>query len=281
MRANDAHLERGPHRSSLRSHRLGRPDGHSPPDPSSRALSARPWPTTSPELEPRPEPEPSGRPSLRLAQTPTPSCPVKTRGLELRSSCVDCDGRPHRTVSQVPANQVLFLEGARSEHVFPVLDGYLKESRYLADGRSVTLRLIGPGDVVGTESLFNETYQSSVESLTLVQVCAVPREVVDETLGRRGDQARAFRELLERNLQAMREQLVLTNGLSAEHRVLEAILRLGRDFAPGAWFKLPLSRAALADYLGLAVATVSRALGRLEGQGTLEVKGRSIRILQK
>lgn len=181
---------------------------------------------------------------------------------------------------QLEPGTVLTVEGAAAEHVFPVVAGYLKESRSLPDGRAVTVRLITPGDLVGTESLARSEYASTVEAVTRARVCRVPRSQVEAVLRESFDQMQAYHRLLEMQVQAMRDQLVLTNGMSAEERVLEALRHLGRAYAPGAWFRPALSRSELGEYLDLALATVSRAVRRLEARGLIELEGRSVRIAE-
>lgn len=220
-----------------------------------------------------------GRFSVRAVAPRSFQCAVKANGLALRSTCYGCAGRPSHGQRTLAPRDVLFLEGAAGEHVFPVVEGYLKESRGLPDGRSVTLRLVGPGDVLGTESLAGLEYASTLEAITASRVCVVPKDRAMETLRDQLDQTEAMRKLLERRVESLREQLVLTNGMSAEERVLQTLRTLGRSFAPGAWFKPPLSRRELADHLGIVPETVSRAITRLEKRGVLEVQGRSIRLL--
>ena len=47
----------------------------------------------------------------------------------------------------------------------------------------------------------------------------------------------------------------------------------------GDCLKLSMSRADIANYLGLAVETVSRALGRMEESGLLLASGRTLRVV--
>lgn len=206
------------------------------------------------------------------------SCAVRVNGLELREACSGCMGSPKTGHRRLGPEQVLTLEGSEAEHLFPVIEGHLKECKSLPDGRSVTLRWILPGDVVGTEALSRPTYPSTVIALTPVRVCAILASEARETLKTRIDQADAFRRLLEARVEAMRSQLVLTNALSADERVLAVLMELAQGYAPGAWFRPPLTQSELGDYLGLAGATVSRAFGRLQDRGVIELQGRSVRI---
>jgi CRP/FNR family transcriptional regulator len=45
-------------------------------------------------------------------------------------------------------------------------------------------------------------------------------------------------------------------------------------------FRLPMSRADLANHLGLALETTSRVLSQLAADGLIEVHGKHVRIIQ-
>lgn len=46
-------------------------------------------------------------------------------------------------------------------------------------------------------------------------------------------------------------------------------------------FRLPMARSDIANYLGLAVETVSRVFTRLQTMGVLKVEGKEIEILDR
>jgi CRP/FNR family transcriptional regulator len=60
--------------------------------------------------------------------------------------------------------------------------------------------------------------------------------------------------------------------------LLERYDRLSR---PTDCLRLPMGRSDIACYLGLAVETVSRALGRMEENGVLSASGRHLRIFRR
>lgn len=206
------------------------------------------------------------------------ACPVRLTGLELRSTCERCRGRPETGQRVLRPGELLVLEGDRAENLHPVIEGLLEESLTLPDGRAVSLRLLGPGDVVGTEALVRDEYASTVTALTEARVCVVGRRTADAHVGSRPEQTVALRRRLEDNVQALRDRLVQNATMSADARVLEVLRVLGRNFAPGAWFRPALSRKAIAEHLGLAPETVTRVMKRLEAGGELETRGRDIRL---
>lgn len=159
-----------------------------------------------------------------------------------------------------------------------MVEGLLEESMSLPDGRSVPLRLIAPGDLVGTEALTAGEYASTVTALTEARVCVVGRTTVEARLALHPEQGVALRRGLEASIQALRERLLQHQTMQADARVMEVLRILGRSFAPGAWFRPVLSRKGIAEHLGLAPETVSRVMKRLEASGEIELRGRSVRL---
>lgn len=206
------------------------------------------------------------------------SCPVKDRGIQLRSTCDDCEGRPPHGQLTLSPGTPLCLEEEPAEHVYAVVDGFLRETRTLPDGRAQALRLIEPGELAGAEALGAPRYHATVEAATTAVVCRVPVAAALETVRTRSEQAVALMGELVGELGAVRESLVWVGSLSAEDRVLAALTKLSRGTPRGSFFRLPVSRRELSELLGLAYETVSRAVQSLARRGVIQVRGRWIAI---
>ena len=83
---------------------------------------------------------------------------------------------------------------------------------------------------------------------------------------------------LGREAAELRESILIVGSLTAEERVEALLDRLMESVPAGEWLRLPLSRAELAEFVGLAPETVSRVIHRLARAGHFEVRGRRIRV---
>ncbi len=204
------------------------------------------------------------------------ACPVRSHGLEPRRLCETCNGHPPSSQLTLQKRDVLYLEGDEARSTFAVVEGYLKESCTLVDGRAQGIRLVRPGDLIGLEALVGAPLQSTVESVTRSRVCVVTRTEVESTIRRDPRQGLAITREVSRQLVEVKAAMVRLGAMTAEERI-ESILR---DLAPskGAWVELPLSRQEIADLLGLALGTVSRETQRMAREGRFEVRGRRIRF---
>lgn len=76
---------------------------------------------------------------------------------------------------------------------------------------------------------------------------------------------------------------MLLGKKNAEERIGSFLLNLYRRYEirrlSATSFRLPMSRADIGNYLGLAVETVSRVFTRMQQNGLLHVEGKEISIL--
>ena len=91
--------------------------------------------------------------------------------------------------------------------------------------------------------------------------------------------------LMSNEIRADRELHMLLSKKSADDRVASLPLSLAarqqRRGLSARRFRLPMSRYDIANYLGLAVETVSRIFTRFQQQKTLWVDGREVEILDR
>ncbi|MGM0575013.1 MAG: Crp/Fnr family transcriptional regulator [Myxococcota bacterium] len=201
--------------------------------------------------------------------------------MELRSLCARCDGHPPYGQVELQRGGVLHLQGDVADALFLVVEGVLCETHVTEDGRGQGIRLVQPGDATGSEAMVRDEYQCSVEALTRARVCRIPVSDVEARMQDEPSQGPALCRVLASELVGLRDQVMAIGAMTAEERV-EAVLRtLTSHAAAGAWVRLPLTRGELGELLSLAQGTVSRCIQRMARAGTLEVRGRRVRFLDR
>jgi CRP/FNR family transcriptional regulator len=176
------------------------------------------------------------------------------------------------TTACLRPHQVLFGEGDTAEHVYSITSGSLSLSKSMADGRRQITGFLGPGDFVGLNT--REAYTVSAETLTETHVCRFPRLAFRKLMATMPALEHKLLALAESELATAQEQILLLGRKTAMERIASfLLLQSERCRARGMAanpIPLPMTRAEVADYLGLTIETVSRCFTKLR---KLEVIG--------
>ena len=171
--------------------------------------------------------------------------------------------------------ELLFRAGDRQGPFFKITKGVVAVSSSLHDGRRQVVALRVPGDVVGYLEK-NGKYAFEGQALTDVEACSFDRGRFDKLVADLPALAAAVVEALSDALTQAGHGLTAIGQLKATERVANFLAEFcalyeQRQMLTGP-LTLPMRRNEIADYLGLAGATVSRALTKLKKRN---VVGRS------
>jgi CRP/FNR family transcriptional regulator len=172
--------------------------------------------------------------------------------------------------------QSITHEGEPAENLFNVVSGAVKLYKLLPDGRRQITGFLYPGDFLGIA--LNETYVYTAEALTSVRLCRFPRRRLEALLKQIPDLEHALLGEVATELVAAQDQMLLLGRKTARERVSSFLLmlarRAGRSGRQANPVELPMSRADIADYLGLTTETVSRTITLLRKSDTIAVTHR-------
>ena len=213
---------------------------------------------------------------------------ARAAAARLVSPCGTCDARPLSvcmgvadgcldqlaaaiTTVRLSAHGTLAAEGEDADHFFNITAGAVKLYKLLPDGRLQIVGFLFPGDFVGLA--VRETYAYSVEAILPTTACRFERRQFERLLERFPEMAVRLRERASDELAIAQEQMLSLGRKSAKERVASFLLQLSRRAArlglPSNPIILPMSRADIADYLGLTIETVSRTMTRLKTAGII------------
>ena len=178
--------------------------------------------------------------------------------------------------------EVLIQSGTPSRNVGVLLAGQLQAVRPAPDGSAVPITHIDPGgvfgDVLGGSSL------TSPVTVTARSPCEVLLVPYDRLL--RPDGSAAGQQVLQNLVRtisdkyfllARRVDLLLLRSLRAK---VSAYLLAEAERAGQLTFRIPFTRAQLADYLNCDRSALSRELSRMQREGLLDTYRSSFKLLQ-
>jgi len=222
----------------------------------------------------------------------------KSAGIEpIANLCVACTARHRGICGALDDDQLRELASRASRRCIPagktlqadseevaayanLLQGVIKLSKTLADGRQQIVGLRFPPDFIGRP--FGHESRLSAETASDVEVCTFSRSVLGDLLRRYPELERQlFRQTLA-ELDEAREWLLAIGRKTARERVASLLHMIAMNVPEAspvpaqqrtpAIFDLPLTRNDMADFLGLTIETVSRQLGRLRQEGIITLE---------
>lgn len=213
-------------------------------------------------------------------------------------SCEECSwsgtciarGLPRQTVAlpglrcsaPIKRNVHVFRQGDDFDALYVLRSGSAKCYFDNADGLEQIVSFHYPGELLGFDALAGGQHPSSVVALETAALCRIPVQSL-EALAADAPAAwaeitrAAARQLIERN-----NHVLMLGQKSAQARFASLLLSLSGRFAArglsAVEFHLSMPRQDIANYLSLAVETVSRLFGELQQAGVIDVNRRHVRI---
>lgn len=169
--------------------------------------------------------------------------------------------------------------------VYAVRSGALKTYSISEDGEEQVNGFYLPGEVVGMDGVSTAYHHYSAKALETASVCAIPFDQMESLSLTIPSLSHHFFQLMSNEIRQDRELHLLLSRKTAEERIAAMVLSLSerarRRGLSESRLRLPMARNDLANYLGLAVETVSRIITRLHAEGVLHVEGRDLEILDR
>lgn len=209
---------------------------------------------------------------------PCADCNIRERAV-----CATCDGDELRRLEDIKyyrsfdAGQPIMYQGDEMQFVGTVVTGAAKLSRTLPDGRVQMLGLLLPSDFIGRPG--RETVAYDVEAIEQVTLCCFRRKPFEQMVRDTPNLGQRLLTMSLDELDVAREWMLLLGRKTAREKIscLLALIAQRKSSltlqatSDTVTFDLPMSRAAMGDYMGLTIETVSRQVTALRKAGIIKV----------
>lgn len=208
-------------------------------------------------------------------------CPIRHRAV-----CARCESDELAELEAIKyyrsyeAGQTLIWSGDRMDFVASVVTGIATLTQTLEDGRRQMVGLLLPSDFVGRPGRATAAYD--VTATTDLVMCCFRKKPFEDLMVRTPHIAQRLLEMTLDELDAAREWMLLLGRKTAREKIAslmaiiarrDATLKLKGSHGP-LTFDLPLTREAMADYLGLTLETVSRQISALRKDDVIVLDGK-------
>lgn len=192
-----------------------------------------------------------------------------------------------RNITAIPKllkrGQRLFREGEALGYLYIVRSGAVKTYKVLPTGDEQILDFHLPGAIIGFDALTHDAYNCHATALDTTSVCLIRFDALADAFRQSLNTQKAFLRLISEAI-THEQRLLITLGSKAATQRIAAFLDMlscyYRDRGYSAIrFSLPMSRTEIANYLSLAVETVSRTLTKMQRDGLIDIRRNEITIL--
>jgi CRP/FNR family nitrogen fixation transcriptional regulator len=169
----------------------------------------------------------------------------------------------------------IYGEKEPAEFVYQVKSGAVRSYKLLSDGRRQIGAFHLAGDIFGLEN--GGEHRFTAEAIVDTHVRLVKRQSLEIVAESDAMVAKNLLSMTTNNLQHAEDHMLLLGRKTSLERVAAFLLEMDKRLTAASVIALPMSRRDIADYLGLTLETVSRALSRLHELGVLGFIGNTQR----
>lgn len=204
---------------------------------------------------------------------------------EISQKALDLMAQKSRIVNY-PNKTIIYYQDEPNEKFYLIRDGKVKISKFTAEGKEVTVEIMGNGEAFGYVSLLeNDTCECTVTTLTDTEILVMGKFDFQEMLE---DYPELFRGLLTctcHRLRSAYQHIETISASNAKQRVARILLEMARQ--EGQYkdskltFKSRLTHQELANLAGTSRETVTRVLTYLKQKGFIKVSRSTVCILNE
>ncbi len=210
----------------------------------------------------------------------------------MRIACRACPLRDRKVFKPMDADELAFMElfksgelhidraativseGARSPHLFTILEGAAVRYKTTEDGRRQVIGFGLPGDFVGLQSAMMGEMQHTVEAATRMRLCVFGRADFFRLFEAQPERAFDVAWLAAREEYFLGDHLLTVGRRSAIERVAFGLHTLHKralsvGMATPDAMAMPFTQQDLADALGLSLVHTNKTLRRLRERGVV------------
>lgn len=224
---------------------------------------------------------------------PSPEPPVPCQNCPLRRWPAFSAARPDELVfieqwrqgmDVFAAGQEVLIEGASSDRVFTVFEGWAFRFKTLSDGRRQILNFLLPGDFIGLQEQFADGAPHGLMALTDVRLCRFPKAGLWTLYREHPSLAYDITWLAAREENLTDEALLSVGRRTAAERIAMLLIHLYRraervGLADPDGVHFPVSQQHIADALGLSLVHTNKTLRKLQTMGLHTIVDGRLKLL--
>ena len=180
-------------------------------------------------------------------------------------------------------NETIFHQGDSFQSIYAIRSGSVKTITVANDGSEQITGFHLPGELVGLDAVSSNCHPCSAKALETTSFCEIPFSQLEQLSGELPSLRHQLLKIMSKEITHDANLLMLLGKKTADERLASLLLSLSTRLSSRGFsateFNLSMSRNDIANYLGLAVETVSRLFTRFQDQGLIKVDGKYVQLL--
>lgn len=178
---------------------------------------------------------------------------------------------------------IIFMEGDPGEAFYFIKSGKVKVYKTTPDGREHIFTILSEGGVFAEVTLFNEIpYPASAEVLEDAEIGMIKNKELEDLIRRNAEIALQIIKVFSKKLFSSQQKVKELALGDTYMRIAKTLITFAEDHgvetSSGVEIRLNISRQELANMIGTARETVSRALSQFKKEGSIDIEGKKIII---
>ena len=180
-------------------------------------------------------------------------------------------------------NDFLYRDGDKTMAIYAVRSGCVKTMTESANGDEQIVGFHLAGELLGLDGFADGAYTCNAVALETSSVCELPLDQLETLCHKLPGLQKQMRRIMGKEVSKDHKLLLLLGKMTADERLASFLLSLSTRMEERHWnaneFNLMMPRQDIANYLGMAVETVSRLFASFQSEKIIEVDRRHITIL--
>ena len=174
----------------------------------------------------------------------------------------------------------IFLEGDEGDGFYIVVNGKVKIYKVSPEGKEQILHIFGPGEPFGEVPVFSgQRFPANAESLSKSHLIFFPRTAFIDLITKKPSLSLNMLAVLSMRLREFTVQVENLSLKDVPGRLASYLIYLADEQEKEDHVTLNISKGQLASLLGTVPETLSRIFAKMTDQNLIEVKGRTIKLL--
>ena len=183
-------------------------------------------------------------------------------------------------------NVLIKLEGSRSNHVYLILEGRIKQFFTNANGLEKTILILSPGDLFGEVTMIqNDCDYCITETYAPTKVCKISRDTFEAYMKKRPELYESMMLMLTTKFRLLMCQIFDGNYLTTKEKLYALLQRLSvqheKKTYDGREIDLYLTHDEIARMIGSTRSTITKMMRELDREKMIRRNGKRVIVLYK